>query len=75
MQRRSRIRMIWLGMGIAVMVGLGGLAWAVSDPSARGATVVSGAVAPAFTTTSSTRGPVTFSGRGPAILYFYEADT
>lgn len=70
MDRRRRMRVVGTVGAAAIVLGLGGWVWATAVAPTRGTV---GRLA--FATTASTRGPLTFSGRGPAILYFYEADT
>ncbi len=60
-----------VGLGMAGVVGSVGVgAWAALGIPTPGV----GRPAPAFHTVS-TQGSVHFIGHGPAILYFYEADT
>ena len=71
----NRRKTAMVAFGILGVLAIGGGAWTLATPSAP---VVSphvvGSAAPGFRA-ASTRGPIAFSGRGPAVLYFYEADT
>lgn len=61
-------------MGMLGLFVLGGTVWALQPAPGRPVPPAVGTTAAPFRAVS-TRGPVAFSGRGPAILYFYEADT
>lgn len=61
-------------MGMLGLFVVGGAAWVLQLAPGRTVPRAVGMTAPPFRAVS-TRESVAFSGRGPAILYFYEADT